>query len=217
MITIKSSWDDGCEEDMRLAELLNKYEIPGIFYIPSKWILHNHKEGRDALTTGQVMELDKAFEIGSHSINHPMLTRIPIEEAKREIVESKISLEQLLGHEVDSFCYPRGYANDELRDIVRTYYTNARNTLVGSLEAPEDPVWESTTVHVAGTRRPEYENTTWLHEGFRLLDEAISRSNDGEDIVYSMFGHSWEISRYDAWGDLEIFLKTIHELDIHGN
>ncbi len=34
MLFISFSWDDGAVEDLKLMELSQKYDIPGIFFIP---------------------------------------------------------------------------------------------------------------------------------------------------------------------------------------
>lgn len=199
------SCDDGSYEDLRLAELLAKYDIPAIFYIPSEWQTYNIMEGREPLSLEDALDIASHFEIGSHGISHRMLTRIPETEAEREIIQSKKTLEILFNRPIDSFCYPRGYANDYLRDVVRDHYKSARNTLVGNILPSEDPVWETPTVHVAGKRRPEYEGKHWLNEAKKLLDLAVKT----EGSVYHMWGHSWEISRYDGWHDLESLLKEV--------
>lgn len=210
-IKITASFDDGCKEDMRLAELMDKYSIETIFYIPSDWIFVNQWNRLEPLDESEVVSLAKKFTIGSHSISHPLLTRIPLEEATIEIQESRDQLEYLIGKDITSFCYPRGYANDQLREVVRKHYKTARNTLVGNLEPPKDPIWQSSTVHVGGKRRKDYEGTTWLKEAYRLLDEAIERGAD-EDIRYSIFGHSWELTREAGWKDLETLLKDLDEI-----
>lgn len=202
---LKSSWDDGCREDLCLAELLDKYNIPATFYIPSAWRAYNHAQGRIPLTTDNVLDLSKRFEIGSHGTDHKLLTRIPIRQAFDEIFVSQQQLMKLLQKPVTSFCYPRGYANDHLRDLVRRHYTHARNTLVGSITSPEDPVWESTSVHVGNMQRKEYQGTHWLIEARRLYQEALDTPNS----VFHMWGHSWELSANDAWEDLETFFKEI--------
>ncbi len=207
MITIKSSWDDGCIDDIRLAKLLLKYEIPAIFYLPVDINGVAERHGYEPLRPKHLRWLASNFAIGSHTVTHPMLTRIPIELARQEIEDSKDMLQIIVDKEVDSFCYPRGYANDEIRQIVRENYNTARNTLVGNIYESEDPVWETPTVHICGKRRKEYEDTTWLQEAYRLFDEA----QETEDSVYHMWGHSWEISRYDGWGQLEKLFKYITE------
>lgn len=210
MITFRASFDDGAKEDLRLADLMTKYGIQDvIFYVPAEWQTHNLALGREPLSLKDLNNLADVFDVGSHTITHPLLTRIPLHEAIYEIVESKALLEQLLGMGIDSFCYPRGYANPELKELVRGNYESARNTLVGNLEEPADRVWESTTVHAGGKRRKEYEGKTWLGEGLRLLKEAIAMSEEGKEPVYHIFGHSWELTREQGWDDLEILLKEI--------
>jgi peptidoglycan/xylan/chitin deacetylase (PgdA/CDA1 family) len=195
---------------MRTADLLEQYGFDDvIFYIPSDWHFVNRLHGDVPLTEHEVVDLNNRFKVGSHTISHQMLTRIPYEEMVEQVVQSKAQLERLLGGEVEDFCYPRGYANDGIRDVVRQHYKTARNTLVGSLTASEDPVWEYTTVHIAGKRRTDYEDTTWLAEGRRLLAEAVKLDKAGEDVIFHFWGHSWEIDKYFEWGNFEIFLQEM--------
>lgn len=210
MIRFRASFDDGCQQDLRTADLLEQYGFDDvIFYIPSDWHFVNRLHGDIPLTPSEVIDLNKRFKVGSHTINHPMLTRIPYEEMVEQVEQSKAQLEDLLGSEVEDFCYPRGYANDDIRDVVRRTYKTARNTLVGSLTAPEDRVWEYTTVHISGKRRKEYEKTPWQNQARRLLETAKARDAKGLDVVYHFWGHSWEIDRYFEWGEFEKFLQEI--------
>ncbi len=55
---------------------------------------------------------------GSHSVTHPHLARFGEAEARREIVESKKDLEQLLQAEVRLFCYPYGSSTPALESEV---------------------------------------------------------------------------------------------------
>jgi peptidoglycan/xylan/chitin deacetylase (PgdA/CDA1 family) len=59
------------------------------------------------------------IEFGGHTMNHPILTRLPVEQAKREIVGSKERIEQELGKAVLGFAYPNGSKNDFNREIER--------------------------------------------------------------------------------------------------
>jgi peptidoglycan/xylan/chitin deacetylase (PgdA/CDA1 family) len=210
MIQFKASFDDGCQLDLRTAELLAQYGVEDVtFYIPSQWTYVNRMHGDVPLSELELRRLASKYNIGSHTITHPMLTRISKGEAYKEIIESKQELEVLLNITIDDFCYPRGYANDYLRNIVSKYYKRARNTLVGNLGVSEDPVWETPTLHISGKRRKEYEGTTWQEEGDRLLEEAIKRDAAGETVIYHLWGHSWEVERYYDWGELEKFLQKI--------
>jgi len=74
----------------------------------------------------------QGIEFGSHTITHPMLSRIPPEAARREIGDSKRMLEDRLGIEVPYFCYPRGDLSDAVKRIVRDEgYRAACSTLPG--------------------------------------------------------------------------------------
>lgn len=46
--------------------------------------------------------------IGAHTVSHPILTRLPLNEARDEIAGSKQALEQLLDEPVSLFAYPNG-------------------------------------------------------------------------------------------------------------
>ena len=63
--------------------------------------------------------LAAGHQIGSHTLTHPFLSRIPIEQAKEEIIGSKKKLEDLFGLETAHFCYPYGDCNAAVRDLVK--------------------------------------------------------------------------------------------------
>jgi len=54
------------------------------------------------------------LEIGSHSLNHPILAHEGDHQAKTEIEGSKRLIENELGQDVTSFCYPNGLQGDFL-------------------------------------------------------------------------------------------------------
>jgi peptidoglycan/xylan/chitin deacetylase (PgdA/CDA1 family) len=48
------------------------------------------------------------LDIGSHTVSHPWLPRLGPQEVRRELVDSRTALEQLLGRPVTSLAYPTG-------------------------------------------------------------------------------------------------------------
>lgn len=84
--------------------------------------------GRDAsemwMTWDMVREMDEAgMEIGGHTVNHPILSRLPADEQLREIRESVERLRTELGSPVRAFSYPngdRGSFNDDTRSGLRS-------------------------------------------------------------------------------------------------
>lgn len=68
------------------------------------------------------------FEIGAHSVTHRPLTKIADAEAAREIVESKIAIEDRLGLPVKTFAYPFGLFGAPHREIARQHFRGAVTT-----------------------------------------------------------------------------------------
>jgi peptidoglycan/xylan/chitin deacetylase (PgdA/CDA1 family) len=65
------------------------------------------------LTWEQIIEMRSSkIEFGAHTINHPILTRISLEDAKKEIVGSKEKIEKEIGDRITSFAYPNGMKAD---------------------------------------------------------------------------------------------------------
>jgi peptidoglycan/xylan/chitin deacetylase (PgdA/CDA1 family) len=56
--------------------------------------------------------------IGAHTRTHPRLSRIPVAQAREEIIGSKKSLEDRFGVAVQHFCYPYGDYSPQVRDLV---------------------------------------------------------------------------------------------------
>lgn len=57
----------------------------------------------------QIREMrDNGIEFGGHTVNHPILSRISLDQAKLEIEKSKADIERELGKHISSFAYPNG-------------------------------------------------------------------------------------------------------------
>lgn len=57
--------------------------------------------------------------VGSHTQSHPMLTKIPTEEVRQELLESKNLIEQHLSISVNHFSYPHSAYNMEIANELR--------------------------------------------------------------------------------------------------
>ena len=72
------------------------------------------------LSWKEVKEMDKAgITFGAHSVNHPILINMPLEQTKNEIVQSKQDIEEKLGKEVTAFSYPNGNYNAEIVELIK--------------------------------------------------------------------------------------------------
>jgi len=83
--------------------------------------------------------LAAGHEVGSHTLNHPVLPRLSPGLALNEIRDSRDALEQIAGAPVRAFCYPYGKYTDPLRDAVREAgYDNATTTARGLVRPDDD-------------------------------------------------------------------------------
>ena len=66
-----------------------------------------------SVTWDQLREMrNDGIEIGSHTLNHPILSKVSEKELYQEIHLSKKKIETELNDEVRSFCYPNSYPED---------------------------------------------------------------------------------------------------------
>ncbi|MDP3225707.1 MAG: polysaccharide deacetylase family protein [Rubrivivax sp.] len=61
------------------------------------------------MSSAQVLALRQGgLQVGAHTVTHPILTTLPLDEARQEMQQSKTFLEQLLDERVGLFAYPNG-------------------------------------------------------------------------------------------------------------
>lgn len=97
------------------------------------------------MTADQVAQMPAHdIEIGAHTLTHPILARLPVDEAREEIVGSRRRLEDITGQPILSFAYPNGRPQ---RDYTREHVSAAReagfelavSTSWGAATAQSDP------------------------------------------------------------------------------
>ncbi len=96
------------------------------------------------MTSGQVRELRASgMLIGAHTVAHPILAGLSVDEVRREIAESRRTLEDLIGERVAHFAYPNGqpdqdYSDDTVRIVREMGFDSAVNTAWGAARAGTD-------------------------------------------------------------------------------
>lgn len=84
-----------------------------------------------AMSWDQARELANCelVEIGAHTVNHAYLSALPIRDQRAEIIESKRTIQQKIGHPVISFAYPYGtresYTPETVRLLIKSDFNNA--------------------------------------------------------------------------------------------
>ena len=138
---ITTSWDDGHPLDLKLAELLGKYDIPATFYIS----IDNVE--RQSMNPSEIKQIGQSFDIGGHTYHHLNLLRVSLKEAEKEIAEGKRRLEEITSRELFSFCYPWGRFNHQVINIVKEAGFIGARTTHSLTRNIKDPFKMSTTIN----------------------------------------------------------------------
>lgn len=110
------TFDDGYADAYDSAlPILQRYGFTATFYVVNSFI------GQPAYMNLEQLAVlrDAGMEIGAHTIDHLMLTRLDLPEMSRQIAQSKQDLERALGVSVVSFCYPVGDYDATVAEQVR--------------------------------------------------------------------------------------------------
>lgn len=228
------SFDDGDVYDLRLTELLVKYKLRGTLYIPRFCDLVSAN-----LSSGQIRELSAVVEIGGHTLNHQVLTRIQNNTAQQEIFGCKSWLEDITGNPVTSFCPPTGRFNKYhieqqraagfklMRTVEMLSYSLSSHKQIGDFVVMPTTVQSYDHQKIAYLRNsfkrfrfnhyflleklfePDWEV---MSEAFLAYLEKFSALNR-QPVVFHLWGHSWEIEKYALWNRLERFFSRISQLD----
>jgi peptidoglycan/xylan/chitin deacetylase (PgdA/CDA1 family) len=78
------------------------------------------------------------FEVGAHTVNHAILSRVGTEEAQREILTSRDQVAAATGGCSPTFCYPNGKHSDynpAVADFCRTHFDAALSAEMGVARA----------------------------------------------------------------------------------
>lgn len=225
---VTTSWDDGTADDVRVSELLDKYGLKGTFYVCPKT-----RQGKAVLTEDQIRKIARTHEIGAHTMTHPHLTKIPLDEALQEIARSKEWVEKVTGAPCIMFCYPYGDYSQEVQALVQQAGFSGARTTEALCFLHDDNFALPTTLQVRpfpwrgeyskwwhrldplGPLRYRYKSlkqlgiahssmSSWLELAKALVQKA--QKNGGHVHIW---GHSSEVEKLNMWSDLEKLFQFI--------
>lgn len=108
------------------------------------YVITHRISGPDAsfLTWGLLTGLERrGVEIGSHTVHHVELPRLPSAQALRELTGSRRLLERKLGHPVQWLAYPAGKVDARIVGLVRRAgYVLAVTTRPGATQSASRPL-----------------------------------------------------------------------------
>jgi peptidoglycan/xylan/chitin deacetylase (PgdA/CDA1 family) len=151
------TFDDGYRDNLECAApVLRKYGYPAVQFVPLAYVGDGlplpHEESLAArgvinrtVDWGELSELEaNGIRIESHGISHRPLADLEIDEAAREIVISKLRLEERLGRPVRAFSYVKGseahYKPVHLSLVRQAGYDVAFTSVSGANSPASDPL-----------------------------------------------------------------------------
>ena len=222
-LNITMSWDDGSPSDIRLAELLSKYNIASTFYIPKK-----NSEGLSVLNNNEIRSIAEEFEIGAHTIDHVRLKKLSDSEHQYQIRHGKDWLEDVTGRSIYGFCYPGGVYNDRSIDaVIKAGYLYSRTTenfsdrIFNNFEMPTTLQLFNHKSYILLLNILRSKNTA---SKFLKYHKVLSKKSFLERFKFILkyaienkleylhfWGHSWELDENNYWSDLEDVFKILDE------
>ena len=104
------TFDDGPDGNTtpQALDILAKYKIKATFFVQGKNIA-----GNEAIL--KRMQAD-GHEVGNHSWNHPVLTQLSFEDAKKQITDTEAAITNVLGKSSKLMRPPYGAISDDIRN-----------------------------------------------------------------------------------------------------
>lgn len=214
------SFDDGITQDLRIIEILKKYNAycatfninTGLYGANWEWVgqtaLQNPSVTHIRFTKDELMSgIYDGFEVAVHTLTHPSLKNYDNtpSQIKKEVQNDAINIRNITGVMPIGMAWPGG----------DTEYT--RTTI--------EKVMELTTIRYArGTTRTgkftlptefmQWMPTCSLSDGdcLRLADKFI-KEECTEDMLFYVWCHGYEFDHFETWDRLEKLVKMMAEDD----
>lgn len=207
---ITFSYDDGITQDIRLIELLNKYDLKCTFNLNSELLSKKGmlvREGQRIshykVHTDDVKAIYDGHEVAVHTLTHPNLTQCDEAEVIRQVEMDRLNLSELAGYEVVGMAYPCGGVNndDRVADIIKkeTGVKYSRTITTNNSFDLQENLYRF--------------NPTAFHlnfEGLMRLGEQFIEMKCETPKIFYIWGHSFEMDfNVDHLIKLEEFFKLI--------
>lgn len=203
------SFDDGVLQDIRLIEILNKYNLKGTFNLNSGRMgdrfqftvdgtMVNHQRNRRE----DIKYIYEGHEVAVHTLTHADLTKLDDEEVWKQVEQDRLTLSDIVGYDVAGMAYPCGYCDERVVHIIKeqTRVSYARTVGVTYSFEPCADLYR-------------YEGTLFAHRDFdKLFDfgkQLIEMKTDSPQVLY-IWGHAYEFDIYpERWRQFEEFCEMI--------
>ncbi len=197
------SYDDGIKQDIKLIEILNKYNLKATFNISSG--LFDEKEPWQTngvivprLKADKILNTYKGHEIASHSLTHPNLAAEVYSNKVYQILSDKHNLETLLEKPILGMAYPFGGYDSDVKSILKSSGILYGRTVLSThnFNLPED----------------FYEWHPTCHHNDRLIEKLTQdfiKLKPMNSQIFYIWGHSYEFEVDNNWSHIEKITKLI--------
>ena len=199
------SYDDGCNDDVRFLEVINRYGLKCTFNLVGKNV-----EAESPLSQAFIREqmLGKGHEVAVHGYNHRGQNRIRSIEGIRDILDCRLALENAFGMIIQGMAFPDTVADplieplsyQKIRERVSELeiaYVRAAGKDNDRFTLPDD--WYN---WMPGAHHDNPEIMNYI-EKFMNLDVGGAYVSRRGPKLFFMWGHSYEFSRKNNWEHLD--------------
>ena len=200
------SYDDGVRDDMRLADICDKYGVKATFNICSSLIAEGEGEGRLSVKDMKNL-ISRGHEIAVHGHEH----KSPVHSSDLEIIDEFLTcrqiLECVLGEVITGMAYPDlpiDLAGPERYREIRTLLSSLGISYSRSFggdncdfSMPNDFLSWIPTVH------HDNNNALAYAKDFVSLDPNGRYNSHRNPVLFYTWGHSYEFSSNNNWEHFE--------------
>ena len=213
--TVTFSYDDGVTQDIRLIELLNKYDLKCTFNLNSELlgknnilIRQNQRISHYKIAPEDVKYVYDGHEVAAHTLTHPNLTKLTESEIIHQVEQDRLNLSELACYEVVGMAYPCGGINndDRVAEIIKNgtnikYCRTITNTDSFNLQ---DNLYRF---------NPNIYHILEFDRLMKMGRDFVELTPDKPQIFY-IWGHAYEMDYApDYWIKLEEFFELISHRD----
>lgn len=198
------SFDDGERNDVRLAELFNKYSLKGTFNLNSGKMPVKKCDENSHVSLEEIPTVYKGHEVAVHTSHHPFLERLPESLVASEIIEDRKTLEKYTGYVVRGMAYPFGTYSPSVLRIIKDCGIKYSRGVGAHHKFTLSPKWLEwdTTCHQADEKI------------FDLAEEFITKNprerwTSIEGWLFYIWGHSYEYRTEADWERMERLCKML--------
>ena len=200
------SYDDGVVQDIRLAQLMDKYGVKGTFNINSGCYLPEERQreryyGRMKRSEAQALFQNSAHEVAIHGYTHADMPQLTPQDILQEIREDRLIAERDYGKLIRGMAYAFGGYNEAVLSALKLCGVCYSRTTAShcKFRFPENWLTWHPTCHHKNPRLAE-------------LTDSFLRSAPGKKDASKLFyvwGHSYEFDNDDNWDLIEALLEKI--------